>query len=97
MEMFALTFEEINKCIEDCRKCELYKTRNKCVPGEGNVKSRILFIGEAPGRDEDLSGKPFVGRSGQLLDKLLKSIGADKNKDVFIQTLLLHVNMELGQ
>lgn len=92
-----MTFEEINKCIEDCTKCELYKTRNKCVPGEGNVKSRILFIGEAPGRDEDLSGKPFVGRSGQLLDKLLKSIGADKNKDVFIQTLLLHVNMELGQ
>ena len=88
MEMFALTFEEINKCIEDCTKCELYKTRNKCVPGEGNVKSRILFIGEAPGRDEDLSGKPFVGRSGQLLDKLLKSIGADKNKDVFIANIL---------
>ena len=83
-----MTFEEINKCIEECTKCELYKTRNKCVPGAGNVKSRILFIGEAPGRDEDLSGLPFVGRSGQLLEKLLKSIGADKNKDVFIANIL---------
>lgn len=83
-----MTFEEINKCIEECKKCSLYKTRTKAVPGYGNVKSRILFIGEAPGRDEDLSGMPFVGRSGQLLDKLLKSIGADKNKDVFIANIL---------
>lgn len=62
-----------------CEKCRLCSTRNNTVLGEGNINANIMFIGEGPGHDEDMQGRPFVGPAGQLLDKMLASIGLDRN------------------
>ncbi len=75
------------KAICDCQKCPLGATRTKFVYGAGNPKADVLFIGEAPGRDEDLNGVPFVGRAGQLLDKILAAINFSRD-DVFIANIL---------
>lgn len=69
--------------MEDCNKCKLSKGRTQIVYGEGNPKSRIVFVGEAPGEQEDESGHPFVGRSGQLLEKMINAMGF-RREDVFI-------------
>ena len=66
-----------------CCKCKLCKTRKNAVPGEGNLESPIMFIGEAPGQSEDIKGKPFVGAAGKFLETLLSEIGLSRN-DVFI-------------
>jgi len=66
--------DKLIKQIAVCKRCPLYKTRMLTVPGEGDVSARIMFIGEAPGRNEDLQGKPFVGRAGDIFDKLLSSV-----------------------
>jgi len=66
--------EKLRTQIAGCTRCALSQTRTNTVPGEGNVNADIMFIGEAPGRNEDLQGKPFVGRAGDVFDKLLKSI-----------------------
>ena len=63
-----------------CTKCRLSKGRTKVVPGDGPCDSAILFVGEAPGRDEDLSGRPFVGRGGRLLDKALERAGVAREQ-----------------
>ena len=73
--------------IKECQKCSLGKTRNKFVFGVGNPKADLLFIGEAPGRNEDLQGEPFVGRAGQLLNKILHAINLDRS-DVYIANIL---------
>ena len=65
---------ELYKEIEACQRCELYKSRNRAVPGEGPEDAEIMFIGEAPGWHEDQQGRPFVGPAGQFLDGLLASI-----------------------
>lgn len=70
-------------------KYELAKSATKCVPGEGNPEAQIMFIGEAPGRDEDVSGRPFVGRSGQLLRANIRRVGY-KEEDVFISNVVKH-------
>ena len=70
-----------------CKRCPLHLNRTNPVPGEGDCASRIMLIGEAPGRNEDLEGRPFVGRAGSLLEELLKSIGLDR-KDVFITNVV---------
>ncbi len=70
-----------------CRKCQLGFTRTKCVPGEGHPRARIMFVGEAPGADEDAQGRPFVGRAGQLLDKIITACGL-KREEVFIGNIL---------
>ncbi|MCX6828108.1 MAG: uracil-DNA glycosylase [candidate division Zixibacteria bacterium] len=81
------SLEEHNKSINSCRKCPLGETRTKFVYGVGNPQAGVLFIGEAPGRDEDLQGEPFVGRAGQLLDKILASIKFSR-QDVYIANML---------
>ena len=68
----------------NCSKCELGATRTNLVFGVGNEKAEVLFIGEGPGEQEDLKGEPFVGRSGQLLDKYLDAIGLDRRKNIYI-------------
>ncbi|RLF40343.1 MAG: uracil-DNA glycosylase [Thermoplasmata archaeon] len=73
--------------IKDCRKCDLWKSRLNPVPGEGSLDAEILFIGEAPGYNEDKQGRPFVGRAGKILDELLESIGIDRSK-VYIANIL---------
>jgi DNA polymerase len=73
--------------IKDCKLCDLHETRINFVFGSGNSNASIIFIGEAPGRNEDLQGKPFVGQAGRLLDELLLFIGFNRN-DVFIANVL---------
>ncbi|KAB2832415.1 MAG: hypothetical protein F9K48_10540, partial [Candidatus Brocadia sp.] len=65
-----------------CHKCPLGKTRTHLVFGTGNPEAQLMFVGEAPGRDEDLQGEPFVGRAGQLLTKIIEAIGL-KRSDVY--------------
>jgi len=73
--------------IKDCQRCELSKTRNNFVFGSGTVDAPVLFIGEAPGKNEDLKGLPFVGRAGKVLDELLSFIGFTR-EDIFIANVL---------
>lgn len=73
--------------IQNCEKCSLAKTRTHFVFGEGNPQADIMFIGEAPGRDEDLQGRPFVGKAGQLLNKILAAIHL-KREEVYIANIL---------
>lgn len=79
--------EKIATSVRNCKKCNLYKTRNKPVVGYGLVDAEILLIGEAPGRNEDLQGKPFVGRAGKILDELLRSIGLERD-EIYIANIL---------
>lgn len=73
--------------IRECNKCELSKSRTKFVFGSGSAQAEIMLVGEAPGKNEDLQGLPFVGQGGKLLDELLGSIGFDRN-EVFIANVL---------
>jgi uracil-DNA glycosylase family 4 len=84
---FAGELEAIAKEVGACRKCELGGQRTNSVPGEGNPRPLIMFIGEAPGADEDEQGRPFVGRAGQLLDKIIASMGL-KREEVYIGNIL---------
>ncbi len=81
------TLKDIEEEIRNCKKCELWKSKTNYVPGEGREDARIVFIGEAPGREEDKQGRPFVGNAGKLLNELLESIGL-KREDVFIGNVL---------
>ncbi len=81
------SFIQLKNDIEKCEKCLLHATRTNTVFGEGNISARVMFVGEGPGRDEDELGRPFVGRAGLLLDKMLGSIGLNRN-DVYIANIL---------
>jgi DNA polymerase len=71
---------ELAKTVSVCTRCALHESRTQTVFGVGNPHAKLMFIGEAPGADEDREGVPFVGRAGQLLDKMLASIGLDRGK-----------------
>ncbi|MEP6820233.1 MAG: uracil-DNA glycosylase [bacterium] len=77
------TFEEIWADIGDCTRCPLYQGRTNIVHTDGNRKARLMFVGEAPGADEDAQARPFVGRAGQLLTKIIEAIGL-KREEVLI-------------
>ena len=79
--------EKIRQEILKCKKCDLYKTKTNYVPGSGNPRARLVFVGEAPGKEEDLQGEPFVGSAGKLLTEMIESIGL-KRSDVFICNVL---------
>ena len=79
--------ENIAGQVNQCRQCDLGSLRTNAVPGEGSPNARIMFIGEAPGADEDAQGRPFVGRAGQLLDKIIVACGL-KRSDVYIGNIL---------
>jgi uracil-DNA glycosylase len=83
--MSALT--ELYQEIRLCQKCEISKARTQAVPGEGPENAEIMFIGEAPGFNEDQQGRPFVGQAGQFLNELLTSIGL-KREDVYITNII---------
>jgi uracil-DNA glycosylase len=83
--MSALT--ELYQNIRHCQKCDISKTRNQAVPGEGPENAEIVFIGEAPGYNEDQQGRPFVGQAGQFLNELLTSINL-KREDVYITNII---------
>jgi uracil-DNA glycosylase len=80
---------EIANLISICERCELYKTKTKDVPGVGNEKAEVMFIGEAPGKEEDLKGEPFVGAAGKYLTEMIEGIGW-KRENVFIANVLKH-------
>jgi len=78
---------EIAAVVSKCTACPLHAGRTRTVFGSGNPRTRVMFIGEGPGRDEDLQGEPFVGRSGQLLTKILQAISLER-KDVYITNMV---------
>lgn len=82
----AKTLDQIQNLIGDCSRCKLCKKRTKVVFGTGNPSAEIMFVGEAPGRDEDEQGEPFVGRAGQLLTKIIQAMGYER-KDVYIANI----------
>lgn len=73
--------------IRSCELCPLARTRKTAVPGEGNYGARLMFIGEAPGADEDAQGRPFVGRAGQLLTRIIEAMGLTR-KEVYITNVV---------
>ena len=81
-------YEQLKKTVLACTKCRLSETRTQVVFGEGNTHGGILIIGEGPGKDEDLQGRPFVGRSGKLLDKILAECGFNRTNHVFIANIV---------
>ena len=83
IEKSSETFEEIWADIGDCTRCPLYQGRTNIVHTDGNRKARLMFVGEAPGADEDVQARPFVGRAGQLLTKIIEAIGL-KREEVLI-------------
>lgn len=83
----AETLDELRVLVEGCTKCDLCETRTKIVFGSGNPHARILVIGEAPGKNEDLQGEPFVGAAGKFLNELLEDAGL-KREDIFIANVL---------
>ena len=79
--------QEIAEEVVRCRKCPLWQSRRNPVPGEGSPFARIFFVGEAPGATEDATGRPFVGRAGELLTRIIKAMGFSR-KEVFIGNIL---------
>jgi len=84
----AESIEKIAAEIRTCYNCQLGKTRTNAAPGEGVLQPLVLVIGEGPGADEDAQGRPFVGRAGQLLDKMLASINLSRNTNCFIANVV---------
>jgi uracil-DNA glycosylase family 4 len=78
---------ELYREVQACTRCPLYQTRTKAVFGNGNADADLMFIGEAPGAEEDRQGLPFVGRAGQLLTRLLEGVGLTR-EDVFVANVL---------
>ena len=76
----ATTLEGLRALLADFEGCALRATATQLVFADGNPQSRVMFVGEAPGHDEDVNGKPFVGRSGKLLDRMMEAIGLDRGK-----------------
>jgi DNA polymerase len=84
----ARTLEELRRAMEGFEGSALKRGATNTVFADGVAEGRVLFIGEAPGRDEDRIGKPFVGRAGQLLDKMLASIGLDRGRNCYITNVI---------
>ncbi len=80
-------YMELVACIRTCKKCPLWEKKKNYVPGEGNLDADIMFVGEAPGAEEDSQGRPFVGKAGQLLTQMLNILGVDR-KSVYIGNVL---------
>jgi DNA polymerase len=82
-------FHKVNKRIMSCRKCRLWEGTCNAVPGEGPTSARLMLIGQNPGSEEDKTGRPFVGRSGMYLNKVLAANGI-RREDIFITVLVKH-------
>lgn len=89
MKSEGLTLEKVRAQARRCRRCPLYKLGTQTVFGEGPVKARVLMIGEQPGDQEDLAGRPFVGPAGKLLDKALTEAGIDRD-EVYVTNAVKH-------
>jgi uracil-DNA glycosylase family 4 len=83
------SLEEISRVVHDCMRCPLYATATNAVPGEGSAQADVMIVGEAPGANEDATGRPFVGPAGQLLTKILGAVNL-RREDVFICNVMKH-------
>ena len=81
-------FEKLKEICLSCEKCELCKGRRNVVFGVGNPNAKVMFVGEGPGEQEDIQGEPFVGKSGQLLDKYLEIIDLSRNENIYIANIV---------
>jgi uracil-DNA glycosylase family 4 len=79
----------LRRSVAQCRRCPLWRRATHAVPGEGNPRAKVLVVGEGPGRQEDLTGRPFVGRAGRLLEELLAHAGL-RREDVYITNVVKH-------
>jgi uracil-DNA glycosylase family 4 len=86
--MIEKEFQDLSKQVQSCTQCELHKDRKNAVFGMGNPFAEIMLIGEGPGHDEDIQGLPFVGKSGQLLDKILAACGFTREEHVYIGNIV---------
>jgi uracil-DNA glycosylase len=84
----ALDWPRFATDVDACTACGLCRTRNKSVPGVGDTRAEWLFVGEAPGAEEDAKGEPFVGQAGRLLDNMLAALGMRRGKNVYIANVL---------
>ena len=82
------SWDKLEMACKNCNKCALRETRNNVVFGVGNKNSNILFIGEGPGENEDLQGEPFVGKGGNLLDKMLAAVDLSRDKNIYIANIV---------
>ena len=87
LSSFIRTLDDVRRELGDCQRCPLHRARRNLVFGEGNPKAGLVFIGEAPGEEEDRQGRPFVGRAGQLLTKIIGAMGLER-QDVYICNIL---------
>lgn len=87
MELYR-DWETLTENCRMCKQCGLWETRHNVVVGVGNSRAKVMFIGEGPGENEDLQGEPFVGRGGQLLDKMLAAVDLDRKTNVYIANIV---------
>ena len=87
-EVLQMSLDELRAQCLNCKKCGLCETRTNVVFGTGNPDAKVLFIGEGPGENEDLQGKPFVGRGGRLLDKMLSVVALSRDKNIYIANMV---------
>jgi uracil-DNA glycosylase family protein len=87
------TIKSLQEAARDCQACPLWKTGTQTVFGEGSRKAKVVFVGEQPGNDEDLAGKPFVGPAGKLLDKALVEAGINRD-EVYVTNAVKHFKWE---
>src|SRR4029079_13048930 len=84
-----LTLPSMREAVQACRGCPLYKNATQAVVGEGPPKARVVFVGEQPGNDEDLSGHPFVGPAGRVLDRAMQDAGIERG-DAYVTNVVKH-------
>jgi uracil-DNA glycosylase len=85
--------KELQEAAKDCKNCDLWKRGTQTVFGEGQARAKIMLVGEQPGNQEDLEGRPFIGPAGRLLDKLLEEAGVDRKK-VYVTNAVKHFKWE---
>jgi uracil-DNA glycosylase len=86
-----LDLQNLNEQILNCKKCRLYKDAVQAVPGEGPPNAKVMLIGQNPGAEEDKAGKPFIGRAGKFLNKVLAQNGIDR-QDIFVTNIVKHTS-----
>src|SRR3954471_7129913 len=87
------TVENLRRTAKGCQACPLWKTGTQTVFGEGSSDAKVVFVGEVPGNDEDLAGRPFVGPSGKLLDHVLEEVGIDRD-EIYVTNAVKHFKWE---
>jgi len=89
--LIALKLEQVNEQIKNCRKCRLWQGAKNAVPGEGPFTAKAMLVGQNPGAEEDKTGRPFVGRAGKFLDKVLAKNGFNR-EELFVTNIVKHTS-----